>query len=67
MKIELHKLLDVNADLTVYEIGPGDGKTKAEISVADLKEMLLAINVSSRRIHALVKELEAAEQKIGML
>ena len=67
MQINLHTLLNTNPDLSMYEVKPEDKETEAQISVADLKEMLLAINVSSRRIHALLTDIEAAEQKIASL
>jgi hypothetical protein len=63
----LTTLLSANPDLTVYEIKPADKETKAEISVADLKETLLAINGSSRRIHFLYEDLLRAEARIENL
>jgi hypothetical protein len=63
----LTALLNTNPDLTVYEIKSGDRETKAEISVADLKETLLAINGSSRRIHFLYEDLQHAEARINDL
>ena len=63
----LTTLLSAEPDLTVYEIKPGDNEMKAEISVADLKEILLALNGSSRRIHFLYEDLQRAEARIDRL
>jgi hypothetical protein len=63
----LTTLLSANPDIAVYEIKPTDKETKAEISVADLKETLLAINGSSRRIHFLYEDLLRAEARIESL
>ena len=65
--VDLHALLSTDPDLTVYEIQPRDKEMQVGISVADLKTMLLAINVSSRRIHGLLKDLERAEARIDVL
>ena len=67
MPMDLHVLLSMNPNLTLYEIKPGDREKKADISVADWKEMLLAINVSSRRIHHLLEDLKQAEARIDSL
>ena len=65
--IELHALLNADPDLSVYEIKEGDHETPATLSVAGLKELLLAVNVCSRRIHALRRDLEAVENEIAEL
>ena len=65
--VDTYTLLCVNADLTIYESKPGDKKAKADISVADWKEALLAINVLSRRIQALLEDVERAEVCIEVL
>ncbi len=67
MRIDLQTLLSVNPDLSIYQRQPGDEKTPAQISVADLKEILLAINGSSRRIHDLYQDLQRAEARIEVL
>ncbi|MBA2391444.1 MAG: hypothetical protein H0V70_01710 [Ktedonobacteraceae bacterium] len=65
MDIDLATLL--NADRTVFKINPDDRETPANISVADLKEMALAINVGNDRIKGLYKDLQQAEARIDGL
>ncbi|HZU03985.1 MAG TPA: hypothetical protein VFA10_30260 [Ktedonobacteraceae bacterium] len=68
MQVNLHELLEpTHPDLTVYEIQPEDKKKEASISTADWKVALLAINVLSRRIDGLLRDLERAEARIGSL
>ena len=67
MNIDLQTLLSVTPDLSIYQRQPGDETTPAAISVADLKEILLAINGSSRRQYDLYQDLLRAEARIEEL
>jgi hypothetical protein len=48
-------------------VKPEDRQTKATISVADWKMALLALNVLSRRVNGLLKDIERAEARIDDL
>jgi predicted RNase H-like nuclease (RuvC/YqgF family) len=65
MQIDLNILF--NADPTVFEIKREDKETPANISVADLKELALAIHVGNDRIQSLYKDLQQAEARIDQL
>ncbi len=54
-------------DPAPFALHPGDEQLPVMLKVADLKEMLLAINVAYSRIQALAKENAAAEQRIARL
>jgi hypothetical protein len=57
--IKLDTLLDPDPDLSLYWREPTDDETEAQISVADLKELLLATSECSRRIDDLaLQEVE---------
>src|SRR5690349_9184528 len=43
LRIELNTLLCVDPDVTMYQYQPGDKEKAANISIADLKEVLLTI------------------------
>jgi hypothetical protein len=64
LRIELNAILSIDPDTAMYQCQPGDKETLANISIADLKEVLLAINVCSRRIHYLLEDLKNAENRI---
>jgi hypothetical protein len=64
-QLNIHELLNfTNPDLTVYEVKPEDRQTKANISVADWKTALLAINVLSRRVDGLLKDVKRGETRL---
>lgn len=65
MRIDLDMLL--NADPMAFQIHHGDRETLANISVADLKEIALAINVGNDRVQGLYKDLQQAEARIDSL
>lgn len=67
--VNIHELLNptADADLTVYEPQPGDKETPAGISVADWKEVLLAINVLSRRVDGLLRDVERIEKQMDSI
>ncbi len=67
LRIELNTLLCVDPDVTMYHCQPGDKETPANISVANLKEILLAVNACSRRIRYLLEDLKRAEDRIEAL
>jgi hypothetical protein len=81
MRISATVLLDPNADRSLFEVRPGDEYKPGDLSIADVKEMTLAINANAYRIHELVKDfnqienrvikleerLETAERRVGVL
>jgi hypothetical protein len=52
---------------TLFKINPGDTETSANVSVATLKDMALAINVLNERIQLLYEDLQKAEARIEKL
>lgn len=54
-------------DRLTFQILPGDKGTYAHITVAELKEMALALHVSNERIQLLYQDLQKAEGRIDQL
>ncbi len=66
MTITLEDLFNEDRSI-VFKIESDDHETPATISVADLKELALAINVSNERIQGLYQDLLKAEKRIENL
>jgi hypothetical protein len=52
---------------TLFKINPGDAETLANVSVATIKEMALAINGLHERGQLLYEDLQKAEARIEKL
>ena len=65
IQITLDTLL--NGDRTLLQLCPGDETTPAQISVAEVKELMVAVNVSNERIQLLYQDMLKAEARIGKL
>ncbi len=57
----------LTGDRTLFQLRPGDEKAPAQITVAELKEIVVAVNVSSDRILGLYEDLLKAEARINKL
>lgn len=57
----------LTGDRTVFQLCPGDETMPAQLTVAELKEIVVAINVSSERIIDLNQRLVKAEEDIEKL
>ena len=66
MQITLDQLL-YGDRTTLFKAIPGDAETPANISVAAIKEMALAINVLHERTQLLYQDLLKAEARIESL
>jgi|ERR1019366_3193741 hypothetical protein len=55
------------ADRTDFQICPGDERVAADITVAELKEMIVAVNASNEQIRSLYEDVLRAEARIGKL
>jgi hypothetical protein len=55
------------ADRTDFQLCPGDESVAADITVAELKEIVVAVNASSEQIRGLYQDLLHAEARIGKL
>ncbi len=55
------------ADRTDFQLCPGDESVAADITVAELKEIIVAVNASSEQIRGLYQDLLHAEARIGTL
>jgi hypothetical protein len=64
-----HITLDalLNGDRTHFQLSPGDEVTPADITIAEVKELVVAINVSHERIVCLYQDLVKAEARIDKL
>jgi hypothetical protein len=63
--VTLNRLL--YADRTAFQLCSGDEHTAADITVAELKEIMVAVNASNEQIRSLYQDLLKAESRIGML
>ena len=54
-------------DRATFQILPGDKETDAHITVAELKEMALALHVCNERIQLLSQDMQKAEDRIDAL
>lgn len=63
--ITLNMLL--TGDRSLFQPRPGDEKTSAQITVAELKDIVVAVNVSSDRILDLNRRLSKVEEYIEQL
>ena len=57
----------LTGDRSLFQLRPGDDKAPAQLTVAELKEIVVAINVSSDRILDLNQRLVKAEEDIEKL
>ena len=62
--IDVHTLLNPRADRALFAATDADYVTQADISVAQLKELMLAINVLSDRQQELVKEVGELQDRL---
>lgn len=65
MPITLDALL--TGDRTLFQLCPGDEETPAQLTAAELKEVVVAVNASSERILGLYDDLLKAEARIEVL
>jgi hypothetical protein len=64
MRINANTLLDPNADRSLFEVKAGDEFSPADLTVAEHKELMLAINTLSDRIHYLVRDFNQLEERV---
>lgn len=57
----------LHADRTLFQACPGDEETPANLTIAEVKEMMVAINVSNERILRLYQDVQKAEERIEAL
>lgn len=57
----------LRGDRTLFQVCPGDEETPAHLTIAEVKEMMVAINASNERILSLYRDLQKAEEHIELL